>query len=210
MTQVHAQSCGAAQGVAPEIDLLNVATQQPQTRSAQHVAPVPAPSTAELNMVLKLLQTFVPEFPKLEAGDPGTRARRLQQWLQQVSQAIEPAGHHVISWWSWVRTSAESNHRVFLTKALDQREQVFPRDAVPLQHTVVESWMRPRILACLPKAQKDWVDLRAQAGAVDTSNILVFYLFKFFALDLPTIRTTSCGESSIPMCAPTPRQRRSS
>ena len=47
------------------------------------------------NKVLKTLQTLVPELPKLEPGDPGTRARRFQQWLLQVSQAIEPAGYHV-------------------------------------------------------------------------------------------------------------------
>ena len=120
MTQAHTQSCGAAQGIASEIDLL-----QPQTRSAMPLASVAAPSTAELNMVLKTLQTLVPEFPRLEAADPGTRARRLQQWLQQVSQAIEPAGHHVMSWWQWVRTSAETNHRVFLTQAQCQREKFF-------------------------------------------------------------------------------------
>ena len=103
MTPAYAQSCGAGQGTASEIDLL-----QPQTRSAMPLASVAALSTAGLNMVLKTLPIPVPEFPKLEAGDPGTRARRLQQWLQQVSQAIEPAGHHVMSWWSWVRTSAKS------------------------------------------------------------------------------------------------------
>ena len=41
--------------------------------------------------------------------------------------------------------------------------------------------MRPRILACLPKTQREWVDHRALAGVVDASNTLVYYLFKFFA-----------------------------
>ena len=45
--------------------------------------------------------------------------------------------------------------------------------------------MRPRILASLPKSQRDWVDLRAQAGVVDSSNMLVFYLLKFFAPGSP-------------------------
>ena len=45
--------------------------------------------------------------------------------------------------------------------------------------------MRPRILACLPKTQREWVDLRALAGVVDASNTLVYYLFKFFAPGSP-------------------------
>ena len=45
--------------------------------------------------------------------------------------------------------------------------------------------MRPRILACPPKNQREWVDHRAQAGVVDMSNTLVYYLFKFFAPGSP-------------------------
>ena len=45
--------------------------------------------------------------------------------------------------------------------------------------------MRPRILACLPKTQREWVDLRALAGVIDASNSLVYYLFKFFAPGSP-------------------------
>ena len=45
--------------------------------------------------------------------------------------------------------------------------------------------MRPRILACLPKTQREWVDLRASAGVVDASNTLVYHLFKFFAPGSP-------------------------
>eukprot|EP00959_Pyramimonas_sp_CCMP1952_P048358 1009438-Pyramimonas_sp.AAC.1 len=65
-----------------------------QPGSAAPSASVAGPSMAELNMILKSLQTLVPELPKLEPGDPGTRARRFQQWLLQVTQALEPAGYH--------------------------------------------------------------------------------------------------------------------
>ena len=94
---------------------------------------------------------MVPEFPKLEIGELGTRPRRLQQGLLNVSQALEPAGHHVMSWWQWVRKSAESTHCIFLTKPLDQREIIFPTETIPAHLAQVESWMRPRILACLPQ-----------------------------------------------------------
>ena len=82
------------------------------------------------------------------------------------------SGHHVMSWWQWVRTSAESTHRIFLTKLFDQRERVFPQEPMPVYQAQVESWMRPRILACLPKILRDWVDLRATAGVVESSHTL--------------------------------------
>ena len=66
-----------------------------QSMSAVSPAPVTTPSMGELNMILKTLQTLVPEFPKLDPGDPSTRARRFQQWLLQVTQSLEPAGSHV-------------------------------------------------------------------------------------------------------------------
>ena len=184
-----ALSRGAAPGELSENNLLRAVEMERQpalTGTALPTASVASPSMAELNMVLKTIQSLVPEFPKLEPGDPSTRARRLQQWLLQVSQAIEPAGLHVTSWWQWVRTPAENTHAIYLTKPLDQREHVYPQEVLPPQLTQIESWMRPRILASLPKTQRDWVDLRAQAGVSDKSNTLVYYLYKFFAPGSPT------------------------
>ena len=144
-----------------------------------------APSMAELNMIMVTLQTMVPEFPKLEIGELGTIPRRLQQWLLSVTQALEPTGHHVMSWWRWVRTSAETTHSIFLTKSLDQRERVLPTDSIPAHLAQVESWMRSRILACLLKIIREWVDLRATAGVVEPSHVLLYYLFKSFARGSP-------------------------
>ena len=148
------------------------------------------PSMAELNMILKTIQTLVPEFPKLEPGDPGTRARRLQQWILHVTQALEPAGHHVTSWWKWVCQSAHSTHSIFLTKPLDQREHILPEESIPTPFVQIESWMRPRVLACLPKNIREWVDLRAQTGVTDQSNTLLYYLYKFFSPGSPADKDT--------------------
>ena len=126
----------------PEAELLGAADpgQPPQSGNAGPDASGSGPSMAELNLVLKTLP-LVGEFPKLELGDSATRARRLQQWLRQVTQSLEPTGHHVTSWWQWARNSAEAAHRVFLTTILDQREAMLPQEGVPPQHTVIESWM---------------------------------------------------------------------
>ena len=45
--------------------------------------------------------------------------------------------------------------------------------------------MRSRILACLPKSQRDWIELRAQAGTWDESNVLLFYALKVFSPGSP-------------------------
>ena len=50
--------------------------------------------------------------------------------------------------------------------------------------------MWPRILACLPKVTKEWVELRAQAGSPDPSHRLLFYLFKLFAPGSPNDKDT--------------------
>ena len=97
---------------------------------------------------------------------------------------MEPPGHHLMAWWQWVRESDENAHSIFLSRRLDQRAIICPQEAVPAQYAQVESWMRPRILACLPKTQREWVDLRASAGVVDASNT-VYHLFKFFAPGSP-------------------------
>ena len=159
-----------------------------QPSEAMTSAPVAMPSMAELNMILKTLQTLVPEFPKLDPGDPGTRARRFQQWLLHITQALEPAGYHVTSWWAWCRESAEKAHRELMSRPMDQRENILPREAVPMYFVQVESWLRPRILACPPKSQREWVDLRAQQGVVDPSNVLLFYAYKFFSPGSPDER----------------------
>ena len=126
-------------------------SQVPQTRKAALPAPAEAPSVAELYMILKTMQSLVGDFPKLEAGDPNTRASRFRQWLMHIAQTIEPAGPHVKAWWQWVSTAAEQTHSIFLSKPLDQREHVYPQEALPAQFAQLESWMRPRILACLPR-----------------------------------------------------------
>eukprot|EP00975_Prorocentrum_lima_P024473 5143198-Prorocentrum_lima.AAC.1 len=55
-------------------------------------APTTSPTAAELNMILKVLQSLALDSPRWELGDPTTRARRFCTWLSQVSQAVEPAG----------------------------------------------------------------------------------------------------------------------
>ena len=50
----------------------------------------PAPSQADLSMLLKAIDTFIKAIPKLELGDIGTRANRLLTWKVSVGQMIIP------------------------------------------------------------------------------------------------------------------------
>ena len=89
-------------------------------------------------MVLKTVP-MVGALPKLELGDPTSRATRLKQWLSQVTQSLEPTGPHVTSWWQWAHNSAAAAHRFFLFADLAQRETGLPLGGVPPpQYTGVE------------------------------------------------------------------------
>ena len=65
-------------------------------------------------MLMKSIQTFVPEFPKLEMGEPSTRANRLLSWTITVEQAINPAGPQLIQWWKSCRKEAQKAYDLFL------------------------------------------------------------------------------------------------
>ena len=131
-------------------------------------------------MLMKSIQAFVPEFPKLEMGDVTTRAGRLLSWRIAVDQAVNPAGPHLIQWWKWCQKEAEAAYKVFLSKPLHQRESILPTSPMPAAWQQLEAWIRPRILDAVPKDIRVWVDMRARQGVVDPSHVLVFYLMKAF------------------------------
>jgi hypothetical protein len=132
-------------------------------------------------MLMKSIQAFVPDFPKLELGDPATRATRLRSWRTTVTQAINPAGPHLIAWWEWCLREAEVAHKSFLKTPLHQRESILPGAPMPSAWLQMEAWVRPRILEAMPKDIREWVHTRALRGVVDPSHLLVFYLMKSFA-----------------------------
>ena len=70
-------------------------------------------STSELGMILKAIQAFVTELPKIEMGDPATRATRLKAWSVAVQQMIAPAGAHLSQWWEWCYQRADEAYKQF-------------------------------------------------------------------------------------------------
>eukprot|EP00959_Pyramimonas_sp_CCMP1952_P390066 8174435-Pyramimonas_sp.AAC.1 len=114
-------------------------------------------------------------------GDAASRATRLHSWRITVTQAINPAGPHLIQWWAWCLQEADNAHKVFLKTPLHQREGIEPTTPMPAPWLQIEAWIRPRILETLPKDIREWVALRARSGRVGPSHVLLFYLMKAFA-----------------------------
>jgi hypothetical protein len=52
-------------------------------------------------MILKAIQTFLSDLPKLELGDVATRATRLLSWKTAIEQALVPVGSIMRNWWRW-------------------------------------------------------------------------------------------------------------
>ena len=149
-----------------------------------HPSKEPSPQTlspAELGMLLKSIQTFVVDFPKLEMGESGTRASKFHGWKIAVEQTINPAGPHIIQWWKWCLQEAENAHKVFLQTPLHQREAVMPTASLPAPWLQLEAWIRPKILDSLPKEIREWVNMRARQGRIDQSHVLLFYMMKAFS-----------------------------
>ena len=130
---------------------------------------------------MKAIAAFIGELPKLEFGDSATRASRLQTWLGAVSQAVQPAGPHLIKWWQWVQQEAERAHKLFLVTPVMSRESILPTASIPDPWLQLESWMRPKLLEVLTKDIRDWVNMRARQNVIDPSHVLVFYLMKSFS-----------------------------
>ena len=136
-------------------------------------------------MLMKTMQVFLPELPKLELGDISTRANRLITWRTAVEQAIIPAGSHLRAWWRWCLNQAEIAYRAFLRARIQEREAIIPTAKLPTAWEQVDSWMRPKILEAAPKDIKDWVSMRARHGKVDDSHVVLFYLMKTFGPGSP-------------------------
>ena len=129
-------------------------------------------------MLLKMIQSFLTELPKLELGDVSTRATKLQQWKIAVRVAISPAGPIILAWWDWCLQEAEAVYQVFLHASLQVREALVPTSAMPAAWTQLEAWLRPKLLECLPKDIQDWVSSRTRQGILDASHVLIYYAMK--------------------------------
>jgi len=136
--------------------------------------PPRAISSADLGMLMRTIQSFVPEFQRLELGDAATRANRLLTWRTTVTEAINPAGPILIEWWNWCLKEAEVAHQSFLLAPISTREAIMPSAPMPTAWLQLEAWMRPHVVKSLPQHLTEWVTMRARQGHIDPSHVLIY------------------------------------
>ena len=139
------------------------------------------PSTAELNMLLKLIQTYLSNgFPKLEIGELATRPARLVSWKQNIVTALKPMGSLAIEWWQWIVQQAEATHARFVKAPMAERNSIVPNVLLPLRFASVDAWLHPKLLDAIPGQTRSLVESRARIGVVDQSHLVMFWVFKQF------------------------------
>jgi len=134
----------------------------------------------ELNMILKMIQTFLIELPKIQLGDVSTRANRLIAWKTEIDQALVPIGTHMRNWWRWCMTQAQKTYTRFLAASIQERESVMPSLPMPEIWVQIDSWMRTKLPESIPKDIKDWIDQRARQGHVDMTHVIIFFVVRMF------------------------------
>jgi len=138
------------------------------------------PTQAELGMILKAIQTFLSDLPKLELGDMASRATRLLSWKSAMEQALVPVGAHLRDWWKWCLHKAGVAHKQFLAAPIHTRESIMPLDTLPSAWVQIDSWMRPRLLEAVPSVIREWVSMRGRNGKVDETHLIIFWVVKQF------------------------------
>jgi len=126
-----------------------------------------APTTQELGFIMRAIQSFMTDLPKIELGDMSTRATRLLSWKANFEQALLPVGPVVRNWWRWCVQQAAEAHRRFNQARLQDREAIEPLEAMPAGWEQIDSWMRPKVLEAMPKVIQDMVTMRSRQGKID-------------------------------------------
>ena len=143
-------------------------------------ASVPADtlSIAELNMILKALQGCVGEFPTIVLGGMAERPEHLRKWRYAVRQSLEAAGPQVMTWWSWCWEVAESTHAIYMKAPVMNRESIKVAPRIPSRWAQLETWVKPRLLTCLPQLLKKQLTQRGIQGIRDEVQDILFLLLK--------------------------------
>ena len=149
-----------------------------QPTQSNQMAATESLSMGELNMILKIMQQCVVEFPNIELGGMAERPDHLRKWRYAVSASLEAAGPHVIDWWQWSITTAEMHHRMYAQAPIMNREGIKIDFRIPTKWRQIEVWIRPKLLACLPQNLKKTLTQRGVQGQRDECQDILFLIFK--------------------------------
>jgi len=144
----------------------------------QAPAPTDALTVSELNFILKAIQSCVGEFPAIELGSPADRPEHLRRWRYAVRQSLESAGPQVMAWWTWCWEVSEAAHKVYMRAPVMSREGIRVPERAHPRWVQIETWIKPRLLACLPQQLKKQLTQRGVQGIRDEVQDILFLILK--------------------------------
>ena len=135
-------------------------------------------SNSDLSMILKLLQQIVGEFPLITLRGMGDRPEDLRKWRYAVLTSLKAAGPQVEAWWKWSVSAADNAHKLYVQSPLMTRESITVAQRTSVKWQQLESWVRPKLIACLPDALKKLVTARGMQNIEDECQDVLYLLTK--------------------------------
>ena len=157
---------------------LHTAHQAAQPRRVKRVATSDTLSMSERSMFLKVLQQCIGDFPSIELRGMAERPEDLRKWKYAVATSLEAAGPQFKEWWTWSITTADLTHRPYAHAPIMNREGIAVEARTPMKFVQLESWIRPKLIACLPQALKRTLTQRGTQGVKDECQDILCMLFK--------------------------------
>ena len=135
-------------------------------------------SNGDLGMILKLLQQIVGEFPTIILRGMAERPEDMRKWRYAVLTSLKAAGPIVESWWKWCVSSADLTHRLYVQSPIMTREGITVAHRTPTKWLQLESWIRPKLIACLPDNLKKQLTARGMQDIEDECQDIIYLLTK--------------------------------
>ena len=131
----------------------------------------------ELNILMKFL-TSMPELPKIEVGDVGTRGEKLQLWLVNMKTQLKATRPCVVSWWEWSNDKADELYQHWLKAHPTERMHLKIECALPRRWETVEGLMKPKLLKTMPPKLEEEVKQERVYGMDDRVVDILYKLLK--------------------------------
>ena len=135
-------------------------------------------SNSDLGMILKLLQQMVGEFPTIILRGMAERPEDMRKWRYAVLTSLKAAGPQVESWWKWCVSSADQTHKLYVQSPIMTRESITVGQRTPPKWLQLESWIRPKLISCLPDNLKKQLTARGMQDIEDECQDIVYLLTK--------------------------------
>ena len=148
----------------------------PQQTQASRGAISDVLSNSDLGMILKILQQCIGTFPMITLRGMAERPEDLRKWRYAVGTSLKAAGPHVEQWWKWSTATAESTHKLYAIAPIMNRESIGVTQRTPVKWLQLESWIRPKLIACLPENLKKQLAARGIAGGVEDECQDILYM----------------------------------